>query len=171
MTTGKSIFLVGPMGAGKSTIGRMLAEHLNYQFVDSDAEIEQRTGASISWIFDEEGEEGFRSRECAVIDELTQRSQIVLATGGGAIKSADNRRNLINRGIVLYLHAPVERQFQRTMKDKRRPLLQTENPKATLENLMKQRDPLYREVADYVINTDALSARAVLQNILQILNM
>lgn len=162
----ENIFLVGPMGAGKSTIGRLLAESLNLEFIDSDNEIEIRTGADISWIFDVEGEVGFRKRESQVIDELTQKNGIILSTGGGAIKDHLNRKNLKERGTVVYLLTPVEKQFQRTYKDKRRPLLQNDDPRATLEKLMNERDPLYREVADFVVDTTELTAKAVAQSII-----
>ncbi len=166
MNNEENIFLVGPMGAGKSTIGRLLAESLNLEFIDSDNEIEVRTGADISWIFDVEGEAGFRKRESQVIDELTQKKGIVLSTGGGAIKEAVNRQYLSQRGIVVYLHTPVEKQYQRTCKDKRRPLLQNDDPKATLERLMQERDPLYRETADFIVETSELTAKLVAQTII-----
>ena len=164
-----NIFLVGPMGTGKSTIGRMLASQLHLEFVDSDSEIERKTGAAISWIFEAEGEEDFRNRESDVIDELTRKQGIVLATGGGSIKREINRSYLSSRGTVIYLHTPVEKQYQRTCKDKKRPLLQTENPKLVLENLMKEREPLYRAVADYVVDTSELGVRGVVQNIVHLL--
>ncbi|MGN1356367.1 MAG: shikimate kinase AroK [Succinivibrionaceae bacterium] len=170
MSKAENIFLVGPMGAGKSTIGRFLADSLNLEFVDSDNEIEIRTGASISWIFDVEGESGFRKREAQIIEELTLRNGIVLSTGGGAIKDPANRRFLKERGTVIYLHTPVEKQFQRTCKDKRRPLLQNNDPRVTLEQLMIERDPLYRETADIVVETSELTAKAVAQNIISIVN-
>lgn len=123
-----NIYLVGPMGAGKTTVGRHLAELLGREFLDSDHEIERKTGATIPWIFEKEGEQGFRSRETVVIDELTSRPQLVLATGGGAVTQAPNREYLKQRGIVVYLYTPVEIQLQRTYRDKNRPLLQVENP-------------------------------------------
>lgn len=161
------IFLVGPMGAGKSTIGRMLAKRLGLEFKDSDHEIERRTGADIPWIFDVEGEEGFRRREKDVLDELTNRSGIVLATGGGAVLKQENRENLRLRGNVIYLKLSVDQQSVRTAKDRNRPLLQTNNPREVLENLFRERDPLYREVADFVINTDHKAARAVTDQIVE----
>lgn len=148
-----SIFLVGPMGAGKTTVGRLLAKQLSREFVDSDWYIELQTGADIAWIFAKEGEVGFRSRETRAIDELTQRQQIVLATGGGAILCDDNRQFLHERGIVVYLNAPVDVQLARTAKDKSRPLLQQPNPRKILQNLYKIRDPLYRDVAHIVMPT------------------
>ncbi len=157
------------MGTGKSTIGRMLASQLNKEFFDSDAEVERKTGVAISWIFEAEGEDGFRERESAVIDELTRRQGIVLATGGGTVKREINRSYLSSRGTVIYLYTPVEKQYQRTYKDKKRPLLQTQNPKEVLENLMKERDPLYRSVADFVVDTSELGVRAVVQRIVHLL--
>jgi len=159
------IFLVGPMGAGKSTIGRMLAKRLNLEFKDSDHEIENRTGADIPWIFDVEGEEGFRQREQKIIEELTNSSGMVLATGGGAILKPENREALRLRGSVIYLKLSVDQQAARTAKDRNRPLLQTGNPRQILENIFKIRDPLYREVADLVVNTDNKTAKAVTDQI------
>ncbi|MCY4425922.1 MAG: shikimate kinase AroK [Halieaceae bacterium] len=159
MRTPNRIFLVGPMGAGKTTTGQALAKLLKLNFVDSDNEIEARAGASISWIFDVEGEARFRDREARVIDELTQRTGIVLATGGGAVLRQGNRRVLATRGFVVYLYLPVEEQFARTRNDRRRPLLQGDDPLRTLRELMAVRDPLYREVADHVLAVDAKSKR------------
>lgn len=148
-----NVFLVGPMGAGKTTLGKQLARVLSKRFIDSDHEIEQRTGATIPWIFDIEGEEGFRNREAAVIDELTRQSGIILATGGGAVLRPENRVNLCNRGAVVYLFASIDELYARAGKDKNRPLLQTEDPKTRLAKLYAERDPLYREVADVVVDT------------------
>ena len=150
----RNIFLIGLMGAGKTTIGRHLARNIGCEFFDSDHEIERRTGADIPWIFDIEGEQGFRERERAVIDDLTQRQGIVLATGGGAVLDAENRRNLTARGLVIYLRASVKRLLRRTEKDKNRPLLQTANPGQRLQQLYDERDPLYREIADFIVDTD-----------------
>ncbi len=161
----KNIFLVGPMGSGKTTIGRQLAKVLNREFVDSDHEISRRTGADIPWIFDIEGEAGFRERERTVIDDLTQRQGIVLATGGGAVLNSDNRRWLVSRGLTVYLSASIDQLFIRTAKDRNRPLLQTDDPRAQLEALMLVRDPLYREVADLVVDTDDSSVRATVQHV------
>lgn len=155
------------MGAGKTTIGRQLAEALNMDFLDSDHEIENRSGATIPWIFDVEGEEGFRKRERAIIDELTQRQNIVLATGGGAVLSEANRQCLKSRGTVIYLSASIEQLINRTQRDRNRPLLQTEDPRARLEELMQIRDPLYREVADIIIKTDHSSIRSSVNRIIQ----
>ncbi len=162
-----NIFFVGPMGAGKTTIGRQLARSLGRPFYDSDKEIEARTGADIPLIFELEGEAGFRSREKAMIDELTRQSNIVLATGGGAVLDPDNRKHLAGRGFVIYLSAPVEQLFQRTARDTRRPLLQTENPRQKLEEILAVRDPLYREIADLVLITDNKPVRNVTNSLLQ----
>jgi len=161
-----NIFLVGPMGAGKSTVGRQLAKALGRSFFDSDKEIEKRTGVSISWIFEMEGEEGFRAREHKVIDELSQLKDIVLATGGGAVLSENNRRLLRARGNVIYLSASAEQLSRRTSKDKSRPLLQTENPKQKIVSLLAERGPLYESVADIELRTGEQSiSHAVTQAI------
>ena len=162
-----SIFLVGPMGAGKSSVGRQLAKQLEYPFFDSDHEIEERTGAKIPLIFDIEGEEGFRGREQQMIDELSQQPNIVLATGGGAVLREANREHLHNRGTVFYLAASIEQLFERTKRDRNRPLLQTDDPKSKIADLLEARDPLYREVAHNVINTDGHSVRSVVNSILE----
>lgn len=161
------IFLVGPMGAGKTTIGRQLAKQLKKEFLDSDREIEARTGADIPLIFELEGEEGFRNRECKMIDELTQRDNIVLATGGGAVLNDENRKHLKSRGCVLYLFASLDHLFERTSKDKNRPLLQTENPRQRLQEILDLRDPLYREVADVIVETGGQTIHYVVQQILK----
>ena len=161
-----SFFLVGPMGAGKSTIGRQLARCLKLKFVDSDREIELRTGVDIPLIFELEGESGFRKRERKVINELTAKPGIMLATGGGAVMDKLNRQHLAARGRVIYLHTSVEQQLQRTAHDRNRPLLQTANPKQKLQELMAVRDPLYREIADWVIETDGCRVRDVVQQII-----
>lgn len=157
------------MGAGKSTIGKQLAKELKLEFYDADQEIEARTGADIAWIFDKEGEEGFRKREIQVIDALTQLQGIVLATGGGAILSSENRNKLAARGTVVYLCATVEQQKRRTSRDKRRPLIHTEVPEETLLELMKDRDPLYREIADMIVSTDGRTVRAVAADVVRML--
>jgi shikimate kinase len=161
-----NVFLVGPMGAGKSTIGRQLSSVLKKEFKDSDHEIIARTGASIPLIFEIEGEEGFRKRESAMIDELTQLHDIVLATGGGAVLREENRRHLKARGVVIYLFASVDQLFERTCRDRNRPLLQTEDPRGRLEELMAQRDPIYRQVADMVVHTDDRSIKSVIKEIM-----
>ena len=153
------------MGAGKTTIGRLLAQQLKLAFVDSDKEIEDRTGADIPWIFDVEGEQGFRDREEQVIDELTQREGVLLATGGGVVMRESNRRALASRGFVIYLHTPVAQQVARTNRDQRRPLLNDGDPETILRELMDIRDPLYREIADHVAETDGRGARTVTQQI------
>ncbi len=148
-----NVFLVGPMGAGKSTIGRTLASLLDKAFHDSDHEIEARTGAPVALIFEIEGEAGFRQRECGVIEDLTGIDNIVLATGGGVVLAEENRRCLRERGVVVYLHAPLETLLARTRHDRARPLLQTADRRGTLDRLLQQRDPLYREVAHIVVET------------------
>ncbi len=162
-----NVFLIGPMGAGKSTIGRHLAELLDKSFLDSDHEIEARTGASISLIFEIEGEAGFRRRETSVIDELTQQQDIVLATGGGVVLNEDNRQVLCSRGVVVYLHAPLEALLKRTHKDRSRPLLQTEDPRHTLEEILKAREPIYRQSADIVMDTAHRSPLTVAREIVK----
>ncbi|WP_029933603.1 shikimate kinase AroK [Thiomicrospira pelophila] len=161
----QSIFLVGPMGAGKSTVGRFLAERLGYEFIDSDHEIEERTGVTIPMIFDIEGETGFRQREMTVIDELTQRPNIVLATGGGVVLAEDNRRALRSRGFVIYLRSSVESLVQRTKNDRNRPLLQTDDPEKVIRQILEARDPLYMEIADLVIETQQVSVFRVVKHI------
>jgi len=165
MAAPRNIFLVGPMGAGKSTVGRALARALGKRFVDSDKAIEKRTGASIALIFDVEGEAGFRRREQAVIDELTALDEVVLATGGGAVLDEENRAHLMSRGFVVYLSAPAELLIERTTRDRSRPLLQTEDPAARVRELLAVRDPVYRQVADAVVQTDRRSARHVVKEI------
>jgi shikimate kinase len=162
----RRVFLVGPMGAGKTTIGRQLARSLGLAFADSDAEIEARTGADIPWIFDVEGEAGFRDREEAVIAEMTTWDDTVLATGGGAVLRSANRQVLSERGFVIYLCTTLEEQLRRTRKDRNRPLLQTPDPEGTLRRLFAERDPLYRSVADLVIDTDSSSPKTVAQRVL-----
>ncbi|MEW6330127.1 MAG: shikimate kinase AroK [Pseudomonadota bacterium] len=160
-----NIFLIGPMGAGKSTIGRHLAELLSKNFLDSDQEIEKRTGAGIPLIFEIEGEAGFRHRESSVLDDLTRQSNLVLATGGGAILSPDNRKFMRERGLVVYLHAPLETLLARTRRDRHRPLLQTTDRRRTLEDILRAREPIYREVADIVIETSHRSPMSVAREI------
>ena len=162
-----NLFLVGPMGAGKSTIGKLLSQQLHLPFKDSDREVELRCGADIPWIFDVEGEEGFRERESATLDELSQESGLVLATGGGIVMRPENRQRLAARGVVVYLCASVNQLVERTAKDRRRPLLQVEDPRAVLQRLMDLRDPLYREVADVIVQTDHRPPRMVVADILE----
>ena len=161
----QSVYLIGPMGAGKSTIGRLLSQELKFEFYDSDKVIEERCGADIPRIFDKEGEAGFREREVSVIEEMTSVSGIVLATGGGAILREENRRNLASRGTVVYLCTSVEQQLSRTSRDRNRPLLQTPDPEQVLRSLFAERDPLYRSVADIVIETDQRNPRWVVQEL------
>ncbi|MCI5105429.1 MAG: shikimate kinase AroK [Pseudomonadales bacterium] len=156
-----NVFLVGPMGVGKTTIGRVLAEIMGLQFFDSDREIEASTGADIPWIFDVEGEDGFRIREARMIDQLSRRKRIVLATGGGAVLAEKNRKRLAKRGVVVYLRASIRQQVERTSRDKNRPLLQTPDPEKKIRELMKIRDPLYREVADIIVDTNRRNPRTV----------
>jgi shikimate kinase len=165
----QNIILVGPMGAGKTTIGRQIAKALGRDFYDSDKEVEKRTGATIPLIFELEKEEGFRLRESAMIKELLSKDSIVLATGGGAVLSEKNRKYMSNHGFVIYLCAPLEQLVRRTARDKNRPLLQTKNPKKTIEELLTKRDPLYREVADIVIETDGLTVRQVVSKLQKII--
>ncbi|WP_394205586.1 shikimate kinase AroK [Shewanella waksmanii] len=167
MAEKRNIFLVGPMGAGKSTIGRHLAQMLHLEFHDSDQEIENRTGADIAWVFDVEGEEGFRRRETQVVADLTEKQGIVLATGGGSIQSKEIRNNLSARGIVVYLETTIDKQVARTQRDKRRPLLQVEDPREVLENLAATRNPLYEEIADVIVKTDEQSAKVVANQIIE----
>jgi len=167
MAKHKNIFLIGPMGAGKTTIGRQLARKLNREFYDSDCIIEQRTGADIPLIFELEGEDGFRKREQAIIDEYTRKNNIVLATGGGAILHRDNRENLINRGVVFYLCSSLESLLERTHKDKNRPLLHGQpDQENVLKTLLEERDPLYRNIADYTVDTSNTSIQTVIQAII-----
>ena len=161
------VFLIGPMGAGKTTIGKYLAQQLKLTFADTDTEIEARTGADIPWIFDMEGEEGFRNREQQVVAEMTEWDNVLLATGGGVVVRPDNRRVLGARGFVVYLYASVDEQARRTHRDRRRPLLQTDDPKQVLRSLMTERDPLYREIADHIIDTDGCSPRSVAQQLVR----
>ena len=163
----RNLILVGPMGAGKSTIGRLLAKELHLPFKDSDKEIEVRTGANIPWIFDKEGEPGFRDRETAMIVELCHENGIVLATGGGAVMRPENRQALRNGGRVVYLHASIEQQVARTSRDRNRPLLRNANPEKILRDLLAVRDPLYREIADLVVETDEQPPRMVVLDILE----
>jgi len=163
------IFLIGPMGAGKTTIGRQLAQALGMTFSDSDLEIQRRTGVDIPTIFEYEGEEGFRQREQQVIDDLTQVDNQVMATGGGAVLRAENRQHLSARGIVFFLACSPEQQYERTYRDRNRPLLQTEDPLQRLKALMEVREPLYRSTADYIVSTEGRSASAVANEILDIL--
>jgi len=157
------------MGSGKSTIGRLLSNELKLEFVDSDKVIVDRAGADIPWIFDVEGESGFRDREEAVIELMTQQHDVVLATGGGAILREANREVLRARGFVIYLETSIDQQLERTARDRNRPLIQTADPRATLEALLAKRDPLYRDTADLILRTDRRHPRMVISEILKAL--
>ncbi|WP_461519402.1 shikimate kinase AroK [Porticoccus sp.] len=161
MIKANNVFLVGPMGAGKTTIGRLLAKNLSLKFVDLDAEIEKRCGADIPWIFDVEGEAGFRKRECMLLEELTDLEGILLATGGGAVLDSRNREYLKARGCVVYLCASATQLMERTAHDRSRPLLQVDDPLSVLTRLIAERDPFYREVADLIVETERKKPQAV----------
>ena len=161
----RSMFLIGPMGAGKSAVGRQLAKLLHMEFVDSDDEIEARTGVDIPFIFEKEGEEGFRKREAKTIDELSQKEGVVLATGGGAVVDAGSRSALGARGFVVYLYTSVEQQLARTQKGRERPMLNNGDRQDVLTGLMEIREPLYREIADLVVDTDGRRVHAVAKEI------
>ncbi len=164
----RNIFLIGPMGAGKSTIGRTLAKELKLDFYDSDEVIEERTGADISWIYDVEGEEGYRRREQKVIEELTQKTNIVLATGGGVIMTPENRNALAGRGTVIYLKTSLQQQFERTKRDStKRPMLQTKDLEKRLEQLRMECEPLYEELSDVSFDTDRLTVKSVATHIIK----
>jgi shikimate kinase len=161
----RNVFLVGPMGVGKSTIGRLLASELNLSFCDSDKAIEDRTGADIPWIFDMEGEAGFREREASVLRELSAESGLVIATGGGIVIRPQNCEIMKESGCVCYLTASIDQLVERTARDKKRPLLQVENPRQKIVDLLATREPLYRNVADFIVNTDRRSPKSVAQEI------
>jgi len=163
----QNLFLVGPMAVGKTTIGKLLAAELSLEFIDSDLEIERRAGADIPWIFDVEGEERFRQRETRVLEDLTQRKGILLATGGGSVLKNENRRILGSRGIVVYLETNVETQVRRTEKDKKRPLLQTGDHRKVLINLNEQRAPLYRQIADVSVFVGDSGSKKTVNTILK----
>jgi shikimate kinase len=163
------IFLIGPMGAGKSSVGKYLAAQLDLHFYDTDEEIENRTGVDIGWIFDLEGEEGFRRRETAVIDELSQLSNIVLATGGGSVIEEENQIMLKNRGIIIYLEVSLKHQETRTLNESRRPLLRVSNRQEMLEKLQAEREPVYAALADLKVRTDKRTVRAVTDEIIHFL--
>jgi shikimate kinase len=167
MSKPQNVFLIGPMGAGKSAVGRQLGRMLHLDFVDSDDEIEARTGVDIPFIFEKEGEEGFRKREARVIDDLTARDGIILATGGGAVIDPQNRSHLGARGFVIYLYTTVEQQLARTQKGRERPLLENGDRREILDALMTERDILYREIADLVVETDGRKVKAVADEILE----
>jgi shikimate kinase len=160
-----NVFLVGPMGSGKSAVGRQLAQRLHLRFYDSDDEIEARTGVDIPYIFEREGEAGFRHREAEVIDELTSQQDVLVATGGGAILDARSRERLRERGRVVYLRTSVDQQLARTRRSADRPLLNTPDPRGTLTRLYEQRSPLYDEVADITVDTDGRKVKTVVDQI------
>ena len=163
-----NIFIVGPMGSGKSTVGKIISSELFLNFFDTDEEIEARTGASIDWIFDLEGEEGFRKRESKILEEMVQQNSIVLSTGGGIILSESNRELLSSRGTVFYLATPIAVQLERTSKDKNRPLLKNGDPGKILEELHVARESLYEGVADYIVNTEGKSSQEVSTEIIKL---
>ena len=161
------VFLVGMMGAGKTTIGKSLAKALHREFLDLDHELEARCGVRIPTIFEIEGEAGFRKRECQVLDDCTLRPGLVMATGGGAVLALDNRKALSTRGVVIYLRANVDELYRRTSRDRNRPLLATADPRGTLRNLLELREPLYREVADMVMDTGSTSVAQLVAQIVE----
>jgi shikimate kinase len=165
MNKPRNLFLIGPMGAGKSAVGRQLARLLHLEFLDSDEEIESRTGVDIPFIFEKEGEEGFRKREVKVIDELSRRDGVVLATGGGAIVDPESRSRLGARGFVVYLHTSVNQQLERTRSGRERPLLENSDKQQVLQDLMEERDPLYREISDLIVETDGRRVQTVAREI------
>lgn len=167
MLKNNNLFLVGPMGAGKTTIGRFLADSLQLEFVDLDAVIEDRCGANIPWIFDVEGEAGFRKRESRVLAEIAAQKGLLLATGGGAVLAEENRNILKQQGYVVYLSASVSQLLERTAHDRNRPLLQVDNPREVIEKLLEDRDPLYREVADLVVVTEKRKPQLVAEDIVR----
>lgn len=167
----QNIFLIGPMGSGKTTIGRQLATHLHMQFYDADREIEKKTGVDIALIFEIEGEESFRRREVKIIEELACRDNIILATGGGVVIDAQNRAFLKKHGYIVYLESSPEKLFERTAKDKKRPLLNTEDRMVTIRELLEKRSPLYEEIADLIICTNNSPIKQIVNKISQQLNM
>ena len=162
-----NIFIVGPMGSGKSTVGKIISDELFLNFFDTDEEIEARTGASIDWIFDLEGEEGFRKREGNILKEMVQKNSIVLSTGGGIILSKKNRELLSSRGTVFYLSTPISVQVMRTSKDKDRPLLKNGDPGEILTKLHEERKDLYQSVSDHIVNTENKSSQEVASEIIK----
>jgi shikimate kinase len=166
MTRSENIYLVGLMGAGKTTIGRQLAKSLSVPFYDSDKAIEESTGVDIPTIFEFEGEEGFRDREQKMIQQLTQLEGIVLATGGGTVLREENRRLLKEKGFIVYLQCSVERILERTRRDTQRPLLKTDNPRERIESLFRQREPLYLSCADLIVDTGVMQSKTVVNQIL-----
>jgi shikimate kinase len=166
MTHAGNVYLVGMMGAGKTTVGRLLARRLKLRFIDADQELERRCGVKVPLIFDIEGEAGFRAREAQLLAELTALDGVVLGTGGGAVLSDDNRRRLAARGTVVYLHATPEDLFERVKHDRNRPLLATGDPLQRLRELHAQRDPLYRGIADLVVDTGRQTVLALTRELI-----
>ncbi|MDY6948097.1 MAG: shikimate kinase AroK [Pseudomonadota bacterium] len=164
---GANVFLIGPMGSGKTAVGKQLARLLHLQFHDSDAEIELRTGVDIPFIFEKEGESGFREREREVIDSLTRLQDVIIATGGGAVLLPQNREYLASRGRVVYLQTGIEQQLERTRHGRQRPLLYTDDPESKLRELMSLRAPLYESIAAVVVSTDGRQVRAVADEVVQ----
>lgn len=171
MTKKNNIFLIGPMGAGKSSVGKYLAQQLKKDFYDSDEEIENRTGVDIGWIFDVEGETGFRQRETEVIDEVTKLSNIVFATGGGSILAPENQAFLAERGTIIYLRVSLDLQPLRTINELRRPLLRGSNRQEVLEQLYEERRPLYEKLAEFSVTTDNRTVHSVTEEILNFLRI
>jgi len=163
-----NIFIVGPMGSGKSTVGKIISDELFLNFFDTDEEIENRTGASIDWIFDLEGEEGFRKRETGILEEMVQKNSVVLSTGGGIILSENNRELLSSRGTVFYLETPISVQLERTAKDKDRPLLKNGDPGQILKELHEKRKDLYESVSDHIVMTEDKSSQEVASEIINL---
>ena len=165
MLTQRSIFLIGPMGSGKTAVGRHLSRMLRFAFHDSDADIEARTGVDIAFIFEKEGEAGFRVREKEAIERLTRLQSIVLATGGGAVLDEDNRRVLAERGVVVYLATSIDQQLARTRHARHRPLLNDTDPEQKLQELMQRRAMLYAQLADLTVPTDGRRVQLVAEEI------
>ena len=163
-----NIFIVGPMGSGKTTVGKIVASELFLEFHDTDAKIEENTGVTIDWIFDIEGESGFRKRETAILRDIVASNSIVLATGGGIVIEEENRELLASRGTVFYLHTPLNTQVERTSKDKDRPLLKDQDPEKVLADLQESRQSLYEEVADHIIDTENKSGSQVANEIVKL---
>ena len=163
-----NIFIVGPMGSGKSTVGKIISDELFLDFFDTDDEIEIRTGASIDWIFDLEGESGFRKRESEMLDEMVKKNSIVLSTGGGIVLESSNRELLSSRGTVFYLSTPISVQVERTAKDKDRPLLKNGDPEKILSKLHDEREEFYKSVSDHIIETEDKSSQEVASEIIKL---
>ena len=163
-----NIFIVGPMGSGKSTVGKIISDELFLDFFDTDDEIEIRTGASIDWIFDLEGESGFRKRESEMLDEMVKRNSIVLSTGGGIVLESSNRELLSSRGTVFYLSTPISVQVERTARDKDRPLLKNGDPEKILSKLHDEREEFYKSVSDHIIETEDKSSQEVASEIIKL---